>query len=58
MSVRFPARRGFGMAKNRDKQRANKRKEQELNRKTEWNTKDLTPYNAVRAMKGKEIVYK
>jgi hypothetical protein len=46
------------MVKNRDKQRANKKKEQELNRKTEWNTKDLTPYNAVRVMKGKEIVYK
>jgi hypothetical protein len=46
------------MVKNRDKQRANKRKEQELNRKTEWGTKDLTPYNAVRVMKGKEIVYR
>ena len=46
------------MVKNRDKQKANKRKEQELNRKTEWGTKDLTPYNAVKSMNGKEITYK
>ncbi len=58
MSVRFPARRGFGMAKNRDKQRANKKKQQELDRKNEYGYTDLTPYNAIRVMNGKEIVFR
>jgi len=54
---------GFIVAKNRDKQRENKRKAQEvkeepLSRKNEYGNTDLTPYNAVRVMNGKEIVYK
>ena len=51
------------MAKNRDKQRENKRKAQEakeesLSRKNEYGNTDLTPYNAVRLMKGKEIAFR
>ncbi len=51
------------MAKNRDKQRENKRKaqkakEKSLSRKNEYGYTDLTPYNAVRIINGKEITYK
>lgn len=51
------------MAKNRDRQRENKRKarevkEESLSRKNEYGHTDLTPYNAIRVMNGKEIVYK
>ena len=46
---RFPAREDFFMAKNREKQKANKQKgrEERLNLLTEWNTKDPTPKQAV-----------
>ena len=48
------------MAKNREKQKANKQKgrEEQLNKLNEWNMKDLTPYNMVRLVTGKEIAYK
>ena len=51
------------MAKNRDKQRENKRKVQEakeesLSRKNEYDNTDLTPYNAIRVMNGKEIAFR
>jgi hypothetical protein len=47
------------MAKNRDKQRANKKKkQQELDRKNEYGNTDLTPYNAIRVMNGKEIAFR
>jgi len=54
---------GFIVAKNRDKQRENKRKAQEvkeepLSRKNEYGNTDLTPHNAVRIINGKEITYK
>ena len=55
---------GFIVAKNRDKQRENKRKgrevkpEEPLSRKNEYGNTDLTPYNAIRAMGGKEIVFR
>jgi 3'-phosphoadenosine 5'-phosphosulfate sulfotransferase (PAPS reductase)/FAD synthetase len=54
---------GFIVAKNRDKQRENKRKaqkakEESLSRKNEYGMKDLTPYNAIRVMNGKEIVFR
>ena len=46
---RFGYGRGFVMAKNREKQKANKQKgrEERLNLLTEWNTKDPTPKQAV-----------
>ena len=46
------------LSREKEKEQRQAKKEEELNRKTEWNTKDLTPYNAVRVMKGKEIVYR
>jgi hypothetical protein len=57
---RFGYGRGFVMAKNREKQKANKQKgrEEQLNKLNEWNMKDLTPYNMVRLVTGKEIAYK
>ena len=47
--------------KNRDK--VKKAKEQEtkqesLSRKNEYGLKDLTPYNAIRVMNGKEIAFR
>ena len=41
----------------REKQHA-EQKEERLERKNEFDLKDLTPYNAVRTMQGKDIVYK
>jgi hypothetical protein len=35
------------VAKNRERQKANKRKEERLNLKTEWGIKDPTPKEAV-----------
>jgi len=54
---------GFIVAKNRDKQRENKRKaqkakEKSLSRKNEHGYTDLTPYNAIRVMNGKEIAFR
>jgi len=52
------------MAKNRDKQRENKRKareaqrEESLSRCNEYGIKDLTPYNAIRVMNRKEIAFR
>lgn len=46
---RFGYGRGFVMAKNREKQKANKQKgrEERLNLLNEWNKKDPTPKQAV-----------
>ena len=55
---------GFVVNKNRDKQRENKRKGQEtkpeesLSRKNEYGNTDLTPFNAIRVMNGKEIAFR
>jgi len=51
------------VAKNRDKQRENKRKAQEvkeepLSRKNEYGNTDLTPHNAIRVMNRKEIAFR
>jgi len=46
------------LSREKEKEQRKVKKEEELNRKTEWGTKDLTPYNAVKAMNGKEITYK
>lgn len=49
------------MPKNREKQKLNKKvgqMEERLERKNEFDLKDLTPYNAVKIMQGKDIVYK
>jgi len=65
MSAMFPGmlKGGFIVAKNRDKQRDNKRKAQEvkeesLSRKNEYGNTDLTPYNAIRVMNWKEIAFR
>ena len=39
--------RRINVAKNRERQKANKRKEERLNLKTEWGVKDPTPKEAV-----------
>ena len=53
------------MARSREKNRekVKKAKEQEtkqelLSRKNEYGNTDLTPYNAIRVMKGKEIAFR
>lgn len=53
------------MARSREKNRekvkeakAQKAKEEPLSRKNEYGNTDLTPYNAIRVMNGKEITYK
>ena len=43
--------------KNREKAKETKR-EENLEKCNEYNNKDLTPYNAVRIINGKEITYK
>lgn len=51
----------FFMPKNREKQKIRKKvgqMEESLEKKNEFGLKDLTPYNAVRIMQGKDIVYK
>ena len=51
----------FFMPKNREKRKMRKKvgqMEEKLERKNEFDLKDLTPYNAVRTMQGKDIVYK
>jgi hypothetical protein len=46
--------------RDRKKQRElkQKSKQEELNIQNSWGCKDLTPYNAVRTINGKEIKYK
>jgi predicted metal-dependent hydrolase len=47
--------------KNREKvkkTKAQKAKEEPLSRKNEYGNTDLTPYNAIRVMNGKEIVFR
>ncbi len=53
------------MARNREKNRekvkeakAQKAKEELLSRKNEYGNTDLTPYNAIRVMNGKEIAFR
>ena len=46
------------LSREKEKEQRKVKREEELNRKTEWGTKDLTPYNAVRLMKGKEIAFR
>lgn len=53
------------MARDREKNRekvkktkAQKVKEEPLSRKNEYGNTDLTPYNAIRVMNGKEIAFR
>jgi hypothetical protein len=46
------------LSREKEKEQRQAKKEEELNRKTEWGVQDLTPYNCVRSMLKKEITYK